>query len=404
MTGRRAAQLALLGVAAVAWMVAAALLWRTEVPDDLALPELDLRDYFSARELQEAADFERFLRIHLLLSQLVLLLTLAAWIWRGPRYTRESAAGPIGTGILLGMLGLGLVWLTQLPFAVAEIWWLRRHDLLLTGWGESLLTYYLALSGEFVGIAFVLLIVMGFARWLGERWWLAAAPVFVALAAFFAFVFPYLGDTERLDDPALRSEARAIAREQGLGDVRVDVEEVADETPAPNAYATGFGPAKRVVLWDTLLELPDEQVVSVIAHEFAHLSREHVLKSIGLYALLAFPGAYLVARLTRRRGGMGTPTAVPLSLFVVTVLGLLALVPSSAVSRRYEAEADWVALETTEDPDAARQLFERFTEITLSEPDPPDWFELISSHPSVEQRIAMVLAWREREGRGAETP
>ncbi len=136
----------------------------------------------------------------------------------------------------------------------------------------------------------------------------------------------------------------------------------------------------------------------VIAHEFGHLSREHVLKSIGLYALFAFPGAYLVARFTRRRGGMREPTAVPLSLFVVTVLGLLALAPASAVSRRYEAEADWVALETVEDPAAAERLFERFTEITLSEPDPPDWFEVLSSHPSVAKRIAMAVAWREREG------
>ncbi len=216
-SGRRAAEVALLAVLAVVWVVAAALLWRTQVPDDLTLPEIDLSEHFSARELSRAADFERFLRIHFLLSQLVLLLTLLVWVWRGPRYTRESAAGPIGTGILLGMLGLGVVWLTQLPFAITEIWWLRRYDLLRTGWAEALLTHYLELSGEFLGIALTLLIVVGFARWLGERWWLAAAPAFVALAAFFAFVFPYLGDTERLEGPAApqrgaRHRPRAGAR------------------------------------------------------------------------------------------------------------------------------------------------------------------------------------------------
>ncbi len=335
--------------------------------------------------------------MHFLLSQVVLLVALIGWAWRGPRYARESAAGPIGTGILLGMLGLGVVWLTQLPFAVAEIWWLRRYDQLRTGWAEALLTHWLELSGEFLGIALTLLIVVGFARWLGARWWLAAAPSFLALAALFAFVFPYLGETERLDEPALRREAAALAREQGLGDVRIDVEDVAEQTPAPNAYAAGLGPSQRVVLWDTLLRFPDEEVVVVIAHEFAHLSREHVAKGLAWYALLAFPGAYLVARLTRRRGGMGEPAAVPLSLLVVTVLGLLALAPTSAVSRRYEAEADWVALQTARDPEATERLFQRFTEVALAQPDPPDWSELVSSHPSVAKRIAMAVAWRERQ-------
>jgi STE24 endopeptidase len=171
---------------------------------------------------------------------------------------------------------------------------------------------------------------------------------------------------------------------------------VSEETLAPNAYASGIGPTQRVVLWDTLLEFPDDEVVVVIGHELAHLSRDHIAKGVAWFALLAFPGAYLIARMTRRRGGMGEPTAVPLGLLLVTVLGLLALVPSAAFSRRYEAEADWVALETTRDPEAAERLFERFTEVALSQPDPPDWSELISSHPSVEDRIAMALAWRDR--------
>jgi STE24 endopeptidase len=65
-----------------------------------------------------------------------------------------------------------------------------------------------------------------------------------------------------------------------------------------------------------------------------------------------------------------------------------------------EAEADWIALETTKDPEAAEELFERFSATALADPNPPAWSYLImQSHPTIEQRIAMAEAWRRRTGR-----
>jgi STE24 endopeptidase len=136
----------------------------------------------------------------------------------------------------------------------------------------------------------------------------------------------------------------------------------------------------------------------VLAHELAHHSREHILRSLGWYALFALPGAYLIAVATRRRGGMARPEAVPLSLFVLVVLQLASLPIDNAISRRFEAEADWVALQTTEKPDAARMLFAKFTREALAEPDPPRWSVLLlDSHPTVADRIAMADAWKSRE-------
>jgi STE24 endopeptidase len=91
---------------------------------------------------------------------------------------------------------------------------------------------------------------------------------------------------------------------------------------------------------------------------------------------------------------------VPLALLVLVVLQILALPVQNAVIRHLEAEADWVALETTEDPDAARGLFVGFSERALLDPSPPGWsYFLLESHPSVVERIAMAEAWRERNGR-----
>jgi STE24 endopeptidase len=97
---------------------------------------------------------------------------------------------------------------------------------------------------------------------------------------------------------------------------------------------------------------------------------------------------------------MANPAAVPLSLLVVVVLGLLSTPVYNFISRHMEEEADWMALETTRAPAAARDLFESFTVESLNDPDPPTWsYLLFDSHPSVEERIELAAAWRARAAR-----
>jgi STE24 endopeptidase len=79
----------------------------------------------------------------------------------------------------------------------------------------------------------------------------------------------------------------------------------------------------------------------------------------------------------------------------------LAVTPAAnVVSRRYEAEADWIALRTTRDPSGARRLFERFATSSLAQPNPPTWvYLMLEDHPTLMQRIAMVRAWAARGSR-----
>jgi STE24 endopeptidase len=327
------------------------------------------------------------------------VIALALYAWRGHRLSRESAAGRIGTGMMLGMLGLAIVWLVRLPFAVAELWWQRRHGISRVGYIEFVFGDWAALGGEFLFISLALLIVMVLAGVLGYRWWIAGAPVFVGLVILFVFLYPYLLPLEPLRDGELRADARTFAREQGLDPVPVRVEEVGYATTAPNAEAAGLGGSRRVILWDTLLDgrFEDDEVRVVLAHEVAHHGREHLPKLVGWYALFALPGAWLIAVATRGRGGMARSRAVPLGLFAYVALQLAAVPLQNVVSRRLEAEADWQALRMTRDPQAARGLFEGFTEIALSDPDPPPWAHLLlESHPSVLERLAMAQAWERR--------
>ncbi len=387
----------LAGIYAVAFV----LLWRSSIPGDLRLPSPEVREYFGAAELEEARDYQLFVRINFVLSQVALLVVLGLYAVLGPRFARESAAGRIGTGMLLGMIGLAFLWLAQLPFGLAQLWWERRHGVSYMGYGRWIFENWVGLGGAFLFICLAILIIMALAAPLREWWWLAGAPVFVGLALFFAFLFPYLiPSVHPVRDQALLAEADQLAAKQGLEDVRVERQDVQELTSAPNAEAVGLGPSRRVILWDTLLDrFADDEVRVVLAHEIAHLSRDHIWKSVAWYALFALPGAYLIARLTRHRGGVYAPSAIPLALFVLVVLQLLALPLQYAFTRHLEAEADWVALETARDPEAAERLFVQLGTTSFSDPDPPTWsYLLMQTHPTLIERIAMAEAWKARAG------
>jgi Zn-dependent protease with chaperone function len=393
---------ALLALLAAVWAVAAWLLWRsTVVPTSLRLPHLDEHRYFTAAALRQAASFGRFTLVLWVVTTLVELAALAVYARKGGRFARESAAGDLGTGMLLGMLGFALVWAVQLPFDVAGLWWQRRHHLTHTSYFREIFGNWLALGGQFVFLCVTLAIVMGLARKLPRFWWAAAAPVFIGIALLFAFINPYLLTTHRLRDPQLRAAAVRLERIEHVRHIPIVVEDVHDVTSLPNAEATGLGPSRRVVLWDTIVsEFTPREVTVVMAHELGHLAHNHIWKDIGWYALFAFPGTYLIARLTRRRGGMGQPEAVPLSLFVLVVLTLLAQPLQNAISRHMEAEADWAALEATHDPAGATALFRRFVPTTLDEPNPSAFeYVWLENHPTIMQRIAMAQAWRSRHAR-----
>ena len=407
MSARLAGRSALLAALATIWAVAAYLLWQSKVPSSLHLPHLDPHTYFTAAELHATASFSRVNELIFWGTTLVQIAALAAYARWGIRWSRESAAGPLGTGMLLGMLGFALVWAVELPFGVLDLWWQRRHNLSSVGYLTYLFGDWFSLGGQFVFLCLALAIVMGFARKLGDRWWIAAAPLFVGLALLFAFITPYLTSTHRLRDPGLRAAATRFEVKDHVGNVPIDVATVHDITSLPNAEAMGVGPSRRVVLWDTLVDgrFSRPELRIVIAHELGHLARNHIWKAVGWYALFAFPGAFLIARMTRRRGGMGNPEAVPLSLLALVVLGLLSLPLENAISRHREAEADWIALQTTHDPAAATALFRRFVPTTLGAPSPSTLdYLLLENHPTIMQRIAMAQAWRAQATSAAQSP
>jgi STE24 endopeptidase len=384
--------------AAALWLFCAHLLWRSSVPANLHLPHVDPRTFFSRAFLHRSFTYERFLDLEGLFASVTLLVVLVLYARHGQRLMSESAAGRIGTGMMLGMLGFAVVWLAQVPFGLLEVWWERRHHVSHQGYVSSVFESFFSLGGKFLFVCLALAVAMGLAGLTRRWWWALAAPVFVGLALLFTFLGVYLiPGTHAPSDAYVRTDERTLARIEGIPHTKVVVQDVHRFTTAPNAESVGFGPTRALILWDTLLDgrFDRREVDVVMAHELGHISHRHQLKRVGWLALFLIPLAALIALVTRRRGGMARPEAVPLALLVFVAAGVFAAPLQNIVSRREEAEADYSALRATRDPQAARDLFVKLARTSMADPNPPSWsYVLYADHPTIVQRIAMVDAWQ----------
>src|SRR5919201_7048929 len=402
MTAIRLAKASTLVLLAAGWAVAAWLLWQTSVPDSLHLPRVSAREEFGADVLRRAARFDGFLRWEWVAATCVELAALVVLAALGPRIARAFELGRVGAGVMVGGVTTLALWAVGLPFGFLALWWGRRYHIERQGYVSWLLTQWPSLLAQVVGLTIVPPILLLLAGWLRRHWWLVAGPLFVAIGIGLVFVLPYLIslDTRAPHKTKLAAEIRELARDEGVGDTPVRIEKVSDRTRVANAEAVGIGPSARVIIWNTFLtgRFTPGEIKVVAAHEFGHFAHRHVWKGIGWSALLTIPLFYVVAAATDRRGGMARPEVVPVALLVVAVLNLAVTPFVNAISRRYEAEADWSALKATRDPKDAEGLFEKFASLDLQQPNPPGWsYVWIDNHPTLVQRIAMARAWAARE-------
>lgn len=160
------------------------------------------------------------------------------------------------------------------------------------------------------------------------------------------------------------------------------VADASRRTTTLNAYVSGFGHSRRVVLYDNLVnDLPDDQIESVAAHELAHAKHNDVLLGTGLGALGAVVGVCALALLLDSRrvrdrsdtGGAADPRVVAVVIALIGIGGLLSAPLQNGVSRAIEARADRTALQATQDPAAFIELQRSLAVSSLSDPTPPVW-------------------------------
>ncbi len=369
-----------------------------------ALTPVSPGSVFTSDQIERAEHYSQWARVWGW-SSLVVSLAVGLWLAFGQRGRALFARLP-GRWWFQVVLAVAVVEivgrLATLPLSVAG----RRLSLdngLSTGsWG---LYAWDQVKSQAVGIvvtSVALVVLVGCARRWPRAWPAVTGALLGGFVLAGSFVYPVLveplfNDFEPLPDGELRSEIFLLADQEG---VRVDDVLVADasrRTTRLNAYVSGFGRTRRVVVYDTLLEaLPRDQALSVIAHELAHAKHRDVVTGSILGATGALLGAGLLAAalaaLGRRRlPGAAEPAVVPIVLALIAVALVVTAPVQNGISRQIETRADVDALRTTSNDAAFVDLQRRLALRSLADPTPPAWSHFwFGSHPTALKRMALA--------------
>lgn len=305
------------------------------------------------------------------------------------------------TVVVLALVGR----LVTLPLGVAAEDLRRDYGLSTRDWAGYAADVLRGLLVSVVVLTLVLLVLLALVRYARRAWWLLASLLAAGFVVVASYVYPLAieplwNDFEPLDDGSLRTSLLSLAEADGLEVDDVLVADASVRTTAVNAYVSGFGATKRIVVYDTLVDgAPPAEVRQVVAHELGHADEDDVLTGTLVGALGAAAGVTLLLLVAgsgplRRRagvGGLGEVAAVPMLLALVAVGTLLALPAQNVVSRAVEARADRHALGLTDDPATQIALQQRLAVRNLNDPDPPAWQYLwFASHPTAAQRVALA--------------
>ncbi|HYN16819.1 MAG TPA: M48 family metalloprotease [Actinomycetes bacterium] len=359
------------------------------------------------------------------------LAMLAVLALTGPGRAVIRAAAGLAGGWAPGRVALATVAVLAvragvgLPFSVRAFRQDARAGLATQGLGGFLRDWG---KGRAVGL--VLTVLPLTALVLGDRWqppgWplvAAAAAVLLVLALSVAgpvLIEPLFNRFSSLEPGPLRARLLALAATMRVPVGDVLVADASRRTTRVNAYVSGLGRTRRVVVYDTLLAAagagpPDgagagpasgaDEVALVVAHELAHVRHRDVLwGTVGAAALaaasvLAAVALFDLEPVQRALGvtGLGDPLAAPGLLLLAALGGLVAAPVASAISRWAEARADWVSLEVTRDPATAVAVERRLALENRADLRPNRvLLALFASHPTTMARIAQAWLWAER--------
>ena len=348
-------------------------------------------DGFSAEEVERAGRYHRPLYVALFAGLALEVATLAALTFVDlplPWWT-EVVAAPA--------LVLGCTWAVSLPLA----WWRLGHErrwrfstqTTRGWWGDRARSLA-------VGLVLGVLTVGGLlalAHLSPRGWPWPAAAAGAGLALVVSFVSPVVLEPVfnrfRPLEGDLADRLRRTADRAGVPVRDVLVADASRRTTKQNAYVSGIGRTRRVVVWDTLLDVPPEEVELVVAHELGHRRMRHVAQGTAL-AMLAAVVFVAVLRLVRPHP---QPHDAALVLLLGTLLELPAAPLGAALSRRWERAADRFSLAVVGDARIFEALHRRLALANLADLQPPKWlYYALFTHPTPPQRLAAAKTTLDR--------
>ncbi len=379
---------------------------REGVIDPAAVP---VESYFSASEIQRARDYNR---PQLALYGGVLIIqigVLALLVTRPPRRLSGPFRRPLLAAAVTGAALSVMISASGAPLKLIGRERAREYGLNTQSWSgyvrDSAISWsigaIIAGAGAAAGIALV--------RRFPRNWWIPGSAVVVAFGVITIYAGPVVLDPlfnkfKALPAGQVRSDVLELARKAGVEVGEVYEIDASRRTTAANAYVTGLGHTKRVVLYDTLVEnFTRDELRLVVAHELGHVHYDDIPWGL-LYLVVVAPfGMFAVARLAGRlapEAAAPGPAMLPALALSATLMTTSITMISNQYSRAIEARADAFALRTTGQVDAFISFEKRITVRNLSDPDPPDWLTFVlATHPPAIERIGIGVAYeREREG------
>src|SRR3954470_20998059 len=361
-------------------------------------------DYFSASQLDRIHDYTGTQRLLGIGGLALSTGTLAIIALRPPRRVRRAlergATRPIlGAAATGGALSLVVV-VVGLPLSAVAEQRARDFGLSTQDWGNWLGDVAKAAG---IGAVFAALggaLLMALIRRFPRSWWALGAAAAVVFSAVFVSYGPVVIDplfnkfTELPDSP-LRTDVLRLAHKDGVDVGEVFGVDASRRTTGANAYVNGIGHTKRVVLYDNLLkDFSPDQVRSVVAHELGHVKHRDVPRGLLWLAIVAPAGMLVIQRLTERlapeaaRGRSAGPVVLPAAALSIALVSFVLNIPGNAMSRRVEASADAYSLKLDGNPAAMIGLERKLAIKNVSDPDPPDWVQVIfGTHPKTVERI-----------------
>lgn len=321
--------------------------------------------------------------------------------------------GPVFLRTFLGVLLIELaINLAELPLDIAREKIFRVYGLSTQNWSGWLIErlQHFAIGTSLTGIGLALLVLC--AQIFGQRWWVVGGAGAALLVVVLSFAYPLVIEPifnkfTPMSASPLRDELMAMAARDGVPVRQILVADASRRTTALNAYVSGFGASRRIVLYDVLLTSasPDE-VKLVVAHELGHAKANDVGRYTLVGALSAALGVLIIALLLQwkpllNRAGLKSssnpladPRSIALVLALIALMTLLQQPVAALISRNVEARADVHALNLTGDAQSFVAMQRTLSISNLSDPNRPKiLFWLFDNHPTAPQRIAIARAW-----------
>jgi STE24 endopeptidase len=364
--------------------------------------------YFSPNEIERARGYHRPLYAFAVARTGLGLAYVAALAFTPAGPALAEAVDAVGaTGFVFPLAVLVLGALLRLPLGYMRYRHERRWGFSTQSVGGWLIDVAKAAGLSSILTAGLLYGLFEVAERFPTAWPLVAGPAAVAVIVVLSFLAPVVFEPlfnrfRPLDDATLAAELRSLSDRAGVPVRQVLVSDASRRTTKHNAYVSGLGATRRVVVFDTLLARGDDRDVRlVVAHELGHRRLGHVARGTALAGLGAATAVALLWMLLRSPGvldaigaaGASDPRAAPFILLVVAVLGLVSDPLGNAISRRWEGDADRFAVELTADAEGFAQMERELSVENLSDLAPGRLAYLfLFTHPAPPERIAAALS------------